>query len=391
VNSVVNVAMEAAPLAAILTIAFMLHFATAIVTALRLRAASVSRIYGDPRLRPPVSLIIPIAALEQSEIESALSAFDILYPDFELLFCAFDEDEPRLASLRQKIAASPHVKARLLTGRARVSANPKLDNIEKAWTAAQAELIAMVDGNVVFPPDLIDRLLAVWDESTGLSSSAPIGVKPLGLWAEVECAFLNTFHTRWQLSADYLGGGFANGKAMLFRRGLLVDRGGFRGLSFDLAEDSAATKIVRAANLKVKLVDSPLQQPLGRRSMAQVWRRQLRWAQLRRRSFPLIFLCECLITVATPLLAGLGLASLLGWSLGWTLLSIVTAWYGVEAALAWAVGWPWKPLSFIACVIRDGMALAIWPIALAKSGYVWRGNFIDTSNQACVSASENTL
>src|SRR5271157_266153 len=161
--------MESAPLAAILTIAFMFHFATAIVTARRLQAPSVSRIYGDPQRRPPVSLIIPIAALERSEIETALSAFDILYPNFELLFCAFDEDEPRLASLRQRIAASPHVQAKLLIGRARVSANPKLDNIEKAWTAAQAELIATVDGNVVFPPDLIDRLLAVWDDSPGFA------------------------------------------------------------------------------------------------------------------------------------------------------------------------------------------------------------------------------
>jgi ceramide glucosyltransferase len=391
VNRVVSLVTEAALLAAILTIAFMLHFATAIVTARRLQAASVSRIYGDPQQRPPISLIIPIAALERSEIETALSAFDILYPAFELLFCAFDEDEPRLASLRQRIAASPHVKAKLLIGRAHVSANPKLDNVEKAWTAAEAELIAMVDGNVLFPPDLIDRLLAVWDASTGLSTSAPIGVKPSGLWAEVECAFLNTFHARWQLSADYLGGGFANGKAMLLRRDLLVNRGGARGLSFDLAEDSAATKIVRAANLKVRLVDRPLEQPLGRRSMARVWRRQLRWAQLRRRSFPFVFLCECLTTAATPLLAGLGLASLVGWSLGWTLLSIATAWYGVEAALALAVGWPWIPLSFVACVIRDGMALAIWPIALVKSRYLWRGNFIDTSNQTCISASVKAL
>src|SRR5271165_4277588 len=204
--------MAAAPLAAILTTACMLHFATALVTARRLRVISASRIDGDTQRRPLVSLIISIARLEQSEIETALSAFDIRYPNFELLFCAFDDDEPRLASLRQRIAASPDVKAKLLIGRARVSANPKLDNIEKGWIAAQAELIAMIDGNVAVPADLVDRMLAVWDASTGLSSSSPIGIRPLGLWAEVECAFLNTFQARWQLSVDCLGAGFAHGK-----------------------------------------------------------------------------------------------------------------------------------------------------------------------------------
>lgn len=386
----VTVVTEAAPLAAMLVIALVLHFATAIVTGLRLRVGSASEIHGDRR-RPPVSLVIPVAGLQQSEIETALSAFDILYPNFELLFCAFEDDEPRLASLRLKMAASPHVKAKLLIGRAYMSANPKLDNIEKAWSSAQAEMIAMIDGNVAFPPDVLDRLLAVWDTSTGLSSSPPIGVKPVGLWAEVECAFLNTFQARWLLSADYVRGGFAHGKAMLLRRDLLVDRGGLRGLSFDLAEDSAATKIVRAAGLKVRMVDRPLEQPLGRRSVGQVWRRQLRWAQLRRRSFPFVFLCEGLATLAAPLLAGLGLASLVGWSFGWTLLSIAAAWYGVEAALALAVGWPWSPLSFVACVLRDGMALAIWPIALAKRRYDWRGNFIDLSDRTCVPASGNSV
>ncbi len=390
-NRVLSVVTAAAPLAAILTTALMLHFATALVTARRVRGASASRIHGDPQRWPPVSLIIPVAGLEQSEIETALSAFGIRYPNFELLFCALDDDEPRLASLRQRIAASPEVKAKLLLGRACVSAHPKLDNMEKGWTAAHAEMIAIVDGNVAVPPDLVDRLLAVWDGSTGLSCSPPIGVNPSGLWAEVECAFLNTLQARWQLSADCLGAGFAHGKAMLLHRDLLVERGGLRGLSIEVADDSALTKIVRAAGLKVRLVDRPFEQPLGRRNMAQVWSRQLRWAQFRRQSFPFVFVCEWLTTLATPLLAGLGLASLVGWSIGWTLLSIAAAWYGVEAALALAVGWPWSPISFVACVIRDGMALAIWPIALAKSRYLWRGNFIDMSNQRCGSASGNVL
>jgi ceramide glucosyltransferase len=35
----------------------------------------------------------------------------------------------------------------------------------------------------------------------------------------------------------------------------------------------------------VRLVDRPFPQPLGYRSAADVWRRQLRWARLRRASF----------------------------------------------------------------------------------------------------------
>ena len=58
--------------------------------------------------------------------------------------------------------------------------------------------------------------------------------------------------------------------------------GGVRALAAELAEDAASTKIVRAAGLRVRLVDNPFQQPLGRRTLKEVWRRQTRWARLRR-------------------------------------------------------------------------------------------------------------
>ena len=44
------------------------------------------------------------------------------------------------------------------------------------------------------------------------------------------------------------------------------------------------------AGLRVRLVDAPFEQPLGERCGADVWQRQLRWARLRRASFPA---CYC--------------------------------------------------------------------------------------------------
>ncbi len=105
---------------------------------------------------------------------------------------------------------------------------------------------------------------------------------PTELWAELECAFLNTYQARWQCFADFIGLGFAQGKAMLWRRELLDEAGGIEALADEVAEDAAATKIVRAQRLRVRLVTAPFAQPLGCRSVFDVWRRQLRWARLRR-------------------------------------------------------------------------------------------------------------
>jgi ceramide glucosyltransferase len=110
-----------------------------------------------------------------------------------------------------------------------------------------------------------------------------------GFWAEFR-AFLNTYQARWQYAADTIGLGFAQGKTMLWRRADLQRAGGIRALGAEIAEDAAATKMVRSSGRRVRLVDRAFGQPLGRRSASQVWSRQVRWAKLRRATFPVFFL-----------------------------------------------------------------------------------------------------
>jgi hypothetical protein len=142
----------------------------------------------------------------------------------------------------------------------------------KGWHAAVHEWIVFADSNVALPCDYIQRLVATWTPGTGLVCSPPVGFQPDGFWAELECAFLNTFQARWQLSADSVGLGFAQGKSLLYRRSVLDDLGGIRALASEPAEDAATTKIMRAAGLRVRVVGAPFGQPLGRRSAREVWR-----------------------------------------------------------------------------------------------------------------------
>jgi ceramide glucosyltransferase len=58
-----------------------------------------------------------------------------------------------------------------------------------------------------------------------------------------------------------------------------------RALACELAEDAAAVKLVTRQGLRVRLADRPFKQPLGSRTAGEVWRRQLRWARLRRKLF----------------------------------------------------------------------------------------------------------
>ena len=155
------------------------------------------------------------------------SAFRLDYPNYEILFCVAQPADPVLPLVRRLIELNPDVAARLLIGNEGVSANPKLNNVVKGWLAASHPWIVMADSNVLMPPDYMRRMLTTWRADTGLVSSPAVGCAPANIWAELECAFLNTYQVRWQCFADSIGMGFAQGKTMLFCRGLLDEWAAF--------------------------------------------------------------------------------------------------------------------------------------------------------------------
>ena len=323
---------------------------------------------------PMVSLIRPLCGLDNYAVDTLGSSFNLDYPCYEILFCVAAANDPVLPLVKALMAAHPNIAVRLLIGDDRVSANPKLNNVVKGWRAASHPWIVIADSNVLIPADYIQRLFSSWQADTGLVASPPIGSRPQGFWAEIECTFLNTYQARWQYVVDSFGNGFAQGKTMLWRREDLERAGGIATLGKEVAEDAAATKIVRGAGLKVRLVDRPLAQPLGRRKAVEVWNRQLRWARLRRASFFIYFLPEILSGGVLPIIC----AAILAHALGWPVLAFISAfallWYGSEMALAAASGWHVSPLHPLYGLIRDLMLPALFVAALRGNDFIWRGN-----------------
>jgi ceramide glucosyltransferase len=322
--------------------------------------------------QPMVSVLRPICGLENNLAETLTTTFAADYPNYEIIFCVTNPRDPVIALANQLIAAHPHVRARLLIGDDRISGNPKLNNLAKGWRAAQADWIVMVDSNVLLPPDYIQRLLAEWRHDTGLVTSPPAGVRPEGFAAQLECGFLNALQARFQLASAAVGHGFAQGKILFWRRSVLEDAGGIAMLGQEMAEDVAATKLVRAQGLKVRLTQRLFAQPIGQRSFAAVWQRQLRWAKVRRLGFLPLFLPEIFIGGAVPLLLGLLLVINGAIPLAQVIL-IGFLWYAAEFLLAYASGWPRRGRDVLAWLCRDALLPGLWIAAWFGNGFEWRG------------------
>ena len=323
---------------------------------------------------PPVSLVRPLCGIDNYAADTLRSTFALAYPRCEILFCVASANDPVVPLIESLLAEHRQAGAKLLVGDERVSNNPKLNNVLKGWRAASHDWIVIADSNVLMPPDYIELLFANWRADTGLVASPPIGCRPQGVWAELECAFLNTYQARWQYLADTLGFGFAQGKTMLWRRADLERAGGIAALAKEVAEDAAATKIVRGAGLKVRLIDRPLAQPLGYRSAIEVWNRQVRWARLRRASFFGYFLPEALSGGVLPMIALAFICAATGLPLAASVGSLAALWYGGEMLLAAAAGWHLSMAYPLYGLARDLLLPALFVTALRGDDFVWRGN-----------------
>jgi len=323
---------------------------------------------------PPVTIVRPVRGIEAFSRETATSGLVLDYPSYRTIFCVADADDAIVPLVEELIGRFGASHVQLITGDVAVSANPKLNNCIKGWEAAQTEWVILADSNVLMPKDYIQRMLASWRPDTGLVCSTPAGSRPQGFWAELECAFLNTFQARWQYAGEACGFGFAQGKSMLWNKPFLDANGGIAALGQEIAEDAAATKLVRRAGKHVHLVGQPFEQPLGERSLHDVVQRQFRWARLRRVTFLPFFAPEILSGPLLPAVAAAFGAPAFGVSAWLGPVLVLLPWYVAETALARGVGWHWSWRMPFALALRDLIFPGVWAYAFVAGEVSWRGN-----------------
>lgn len=323
---------------------------------------------------PPVTIVRPVRGIEAFSRETAVSGLELDYPRYVTIFCVADADDPIIPLIEELIGLYGAQKVRLIVGDVAVSANPKLNNCIRGWEAATTDWVILADSNVLMPKDYIQRMLASWRDDTGLVCSTPAGSRPFCFGAEVECAYLNPFQARWQYAAEALGLGFAQGKSMLWNKPFLDANGGIAALGAEIAEDAAATKLVRRAGKHVHLVGQPFEQPLGARRLRDVLQRQFRWARLRRVTFLPFFLPEIL---AGPLVAAV-LAAFAAPGFGLTFwlgpLAVLAIWYAGEIGLSAGVGWFLSWRTPLALLVRDLTFPLVWAYSIVAGEVSWRGN-----------------
>jgi len=231
---------------------------------------------------PPISFVVPIKAYDQSFDPALESLFELDYPRYDVTVTAAEADSQAVEAARRILAGHPERDTRVVRSTARFAVSPKVDNLYQAVEDAPYDLIATKDSNIVLPPEAAREAAAAMTRDVGLVSAITEACDPQGFAARIECSLMNQSHARVLRAAMALGLGFGLGKLMVFRRSDFHRVGGFQAIAHSVGEDSAMAHALEGAGLRTVIIPTALKQPLGPRTLHDVFHRQLRWTVIRR-------------------------------------------------------------------------------------------------------------
>lgn len=339
----------------------------------------------EPRLDwPPVSILKPVRGLDPEAYENFASFCRLDYPDYEVLFCVGDTDDPALPVLERLTRDFAQTRIRILIGSASNAAerasndkasNDKCAKLARLTDEAAYEHLAISDSDVRAEADYLRRVIApLADPKVG--AVTPLYV-PLACtnWTQhlQEAGMLLDFYPGLFVAKDLDGVKFALGPTIATRRSYLLEFGGYAAIENRPADDLLIGRLVAEHGREVVLLPYAIATVPDFQSFRELWSKRLRWMTVMRHMRP----------------AGhLGLIFTLG--LPWVLLAMALAPHASIAecflggylmlrfTLLWLVGRMglrqtglWREILLVPA--WDALATLIWLTSFMRRTIRWRG------------------
>jgi ceramide glucosyltransferase len=337
-------------------------------------AAARYRSVRPPALKEstPVSILKPLAGVDDGLAENHRSFFEQDYPAFELLFAVRTSEDaaiPVVEDLRARYASVP---SKLIVTGDPPYANHKVYSLDLMLRAARHDLVVMADSDIRVTPGMLRTVAAEFqDPRVGLATCPYRAVPGRSFWNTLEAIGLNTEFIGGVLVARMLEGmKFALGPTIVARRATLEGIGGFDAVKDFLAEDFVMGKLAAEHGHGVILSSYVIEHRIGAQGLLANLKHRLRWNRSTRRSRPAGYIGQ-LFTIPLPL-------ALLLWA-------AQPAWWGLAAAvvaLRAVAGWATAGLVlrdgltgrlFWLVPVQDVLSLAMWIGGFFGNTIIWRG------------------
>ncbi len=352
------------------------YYGIALYSAVRFfRGASGSRPAGGG-FAPPVSNLKPVRGLDPDAYENLASFCNQDYPDYEILFCVGDTDDPALPVIQKLAADFPQCRIRVLFGSGRNATNDKVAKLARLVSEAQHEVVVISDSDVRVRPDYLRTVVApLADPQVGAVTCLYVPTHETTAVQDLQSVgMLADFYPGILVARQLDGVKFALGPTIATTRARLAGFGGYQAIENQPADDLLVGRLIADQGYTVELLPYCVSTVADYQSFADLFHKRLRWIVVMRHMRPwghlgLIFThglpwCLAAIAVAPSLPVT---AAYLGTYL--LLRGAITRTIGVRG-LKQPVSW--KKLALIP--VWDAMAFTIWLISFGRKTIRWRDN-----------------
>jgi ceramide glucosyltransferase len=357
------------------------YYVFAIVAALRFFLRERRKTLGA--YMPPVSILKPVRGVDFASRENYASFCGQDYPEYEILFCVNDLDDPAVPLIRNLMSEYPRRSIRLLSGAPQLGSNRKVNNLALLAREAKYELLVQSDGDVRVSSNYLRELAAPFEHAqAGVVSCFYRGVSQPNLWAQIEALGAATDFSAGVLVADWMEGvTFALGASVATTKTWLGRIGGYEALANVLADDYEIGNRVGKAGGRVMVSREVVSTMYPALTFKKFWEHQSRWARTVRLCRPASYI-GLLFTHGLPWAFAGALASRSAFGA----LLILVAYLVLRLAVAWTVGvWGLRDETarrrLWLVPLRDALHFAVWVASFFSNRITWsEAEFHLTSN-----------
>ncbi|HEY4031172.1 MAG TPA: bacteriohopanetetrol glucosamine biosynthesis glycosyltransferase HpnI [Caulobacteraceae bacterium] len=332
----------------------------------------LGRAATPPRRRPAVTILRPMKGLDPEADANLLSLVEQDYRgSVRIVLGADSEADPAIAAARRLQAERPGHDIVVIADPTQHGTNRKLSNLINMAPHVTGEIVVISDSDVRLPPDGLSALVgALEPEGAGLAYALYRGRPTGNLWSRLAALDINARFAGSVVMGQALKAHPVLGPTMAVKARALAGAGGFERLKDVLADDFELGRMVREQGLSIACPPMLIDHGFPERSLAELWRHELRWARTIRLLNPGGY-GGSLITYVVPLaLIGAALTSfhpyamialgvLAGARLTFGLLSCLLM--QADTGVLWLFA------------VRDVLAFAVFLAAFFGDGVEWRG------------------
>src|SRR5580658_5608662 len=237
---------------------------------------------------PPVSILKPIRGLDPDAYENFASFCKQDYPDYELLFCVGEEDDPVVPILRKLERDFPERRIRVLVGSGGRGSNDKVVKLARLVGEAQHEVVVISDSDVRVRPDYLRSVVApLADSKVGAVTCfyVPIDAKTFTDSLQTVGMF-SDFYAGILLARQLDGVKFALGPTIATTRSRLAGFGGYEAIENRPADDLLVGRLIAEQGYEVELLPYTILTVADYGSMRDFFHKRLRWIVVMRHLRP---------------------------------------------------------------------------------------------------------